>query len=215
MLLKRGIPDPEKLKELIQSAETLGITRHEGEADEDYAERSVKIVKLSAEVPKLFSNGSWDTGSVIDAVTLGLASIVASNYTGSDAKSIDQIVMSLLASRIRLYRSMDNQDPLPTWSDDDVRNLIKKFQLVDRPVDGDDSDKLQYARRILKALRMIEGALAVSEVTDFDVIEALCIELAVVFGKSPLPISIIEDLVARIPENSKLLKKDQDDEKDI
>jgi hypothetical protein len=78
-------------------------------------------------------------------------------------------------------------------------------------VGGKEHEKLAYARRALKALRMIESALAASDVTDFDAIEALSIELAVILGKSPLPKSIIEDLVARIPENAELLKEDQDD----
>lgn len=208
-----GSLDPEKLKEVIKIAEEdFKILRHDDESDEEYVKRALKITRLSSEIPKLFSDGTWDTGSVIDSVTLGLASIVAANYKDQEARTIDPVVLSLVADRIREYRILDGQEEKPDWSDDDVRGLIKKFQLVDRPVGGEESEKLRYARRTLKALRMIESSLAASEATDFDAIEALCIELAVIFGKSPLSKDLIEDLVARIPENSELLKKNKDEE---
>jgi len=206
---------PDKLKEVIKIAEEdFKILRHDSESDEAYVERALKITRFSAEIPKIFSDDTWDTGSVIDAVTLGLASIVATNYKDQDARTIDPVVLTLLADRIREYRVVDGQEVKPDWTDEAVKGLITKFQLVDRPVGGEESEKLAYARRALKALRMIESALAASDVTDFDAIEALSIELAVILGKSPLPKSVIEDLVARIPENAELLKEDKDDDEE-
>lgn len=211
-----GSLDPERLKGIIKIAEEdFKILRHEGESDEAYAERALRITRFSAEIPKLFSDDTWDTGSVVDSVTLGLASIVAANYKGQEARTIDPVVLSLLADRIREYRVVDGQEPKPDWTDEAVRELIKKFQLVDRPIGGEDHEKLAYARRTLKALRMVESALAASDVTDFDAIEALCMELAVILGKSPLPISVIKSLIDRIPKNAQLLKdKNSDDEED-
>ena len=139
------------------------------------------------------------------------ASIVATNYRDQDARTIDPVVLTLLADRIREYRVVDGQEVKPDWTDEAVKGLITKFQLVDRPVGGKGHEKLAYARRVLKALRMIESALAASDVTDFDAIEALSIELAVILGKSPLPKSVIGDLVARIPENAELLKDDDEE----
>ena len=202
---------PEKLQEVIEIAGDFKILRHDSETDEEYAERALKITRLSAEIPKLFSDKTWDTGSVVDAITLGLASIVASNYQGQDAKTIDPIVTVLLSDRIKEYRRIDGQKESLNWTDDDIRNLIKKFQLVDRPVGGKDSDKLDYARRTLKALRMTESALVAADCTDFDAIEALCMELAVIFGKSPLPLDIIQELIRRIPENAEQIRKDKSD----
>jgi hypothetical protein len=209
-----GPLEADKLQEYLKIAEDLRILRMDGESDEDYAERTIKIARLSAEIPKLFNDGSWDTGSVIDAVTLGLAGIISTNYK-DDSKTVDPYIITLLADRIRYYRSESGQEPLPDWTDDAVKDLIKKFQVVDRPIGGEESEKLAYARRSLKALRTVESALAASDVTDFDVIEALCMELAVIFGKSPLPTDVIEALVARIPENAELLKKDSDDSETI
>jgi hypothetical protein len=206
---------PERLQEIIEIAGDFGILRHDSESDEEYAERALRITRLSAEIPKLFSDKTWDTGSVIDAVTLGLASIVATNYQGQDAKTIDSVVTVLLSDRIKEYRRIDGQEPAPIWSDDDIRNLIKKFQLVDRPVGGKESDKLEYARRTLKALKMTESALVAADCTDFDAIEALCLELSVIFGKSPLPVDIIQELIKRIPENAEQFRKDKDDGEEI
>lgn len=206
---------PEKLQEVIEIASDFKILRHDSESDEEYAERALKITRLSAEIPKLFGDKTWDTGSVVDAITLGLASIVASNYQGQDAKTIDPIVTVLLSDRIKEYRRIGGQKESPIWSDDDIRNLIKKFQLVDRPVGGKESDKLEYARRTLKALRMTESALVAADCTDFDAIEALCLELSVIFGKSPLPVDIIQELIKRIPENAEQFRKDKDDGEEI
>jgi hypothetical protein len=40
-------------------------------------------------------------------------------------------------------------------------------------------------------------------------------ELAVIFGKSPLPLDIIQELIKRIPENAEQFRKDKDDGEEI
>lgn len=76
-----GPLEANKLQECLKIAEDLRILRMDGESDEDYAERAIKIAQLSEEIPKLFLlDRSLDTGSIIDAVTLGLAGIISTNY---------------------------------------------------------------------------------------------------------------------------------------
>jgi len=203
-----GSFDPELLKEIIRIAEEFQIPRYTGETDETYAERATRITRMSTEVPKLFANGTWDTGSVIDSITIGLASIIATNYHEDDPKSLDSMVVSLLASRIRRFRIIEGQKPDHDETDDKVRETIQKFQMIDRPTDGEDSEKILYARRVLMVVKMIDSILSASDATDFDIVEALCIELAEIFAKSPLTDDIIRDLISRVPETVKTIRKD-------
>jgi len=201
-----GPEDPDGLRKYLKIAENLNISRQSGESDKDYTERAIRISRMSGEIQRLFDDGTWDIMSVVDSITLSLANIVSTNYIDDDSETIDSYVTTVLADRIRHYRSELGQDPLPEWSDDDVLEFIKKFRLIDRPTNGKDSEKIAYARRVIKVMRTIESALVAANVTDFDAIEAFCAELAVIFGKSPLPQSMVKSLIERILVNSKLLK---------
>lgn len=199
------------LEESLKAAEGLSILRHDGESDEDYAERAIKIAQLSEEIPKLFLDRSLDIGSVIDAVTIGLASVISANYK-DESSTIDPYITTLLSDRIRYFRSESGQNQLPEWTDEDIKSFIKKFRLIDRPIGGKESEKITYARRVLRAIRTIESALVVSDVTDFDVIEAFCVELSTIFSRGPLPDRVIKDLLARIPKNVQFLKENDSEE---
>ena len=211
----------EQIDALLAAADDLAILRMDNESDADYAARVLKMLKAGADISRLFDDGTWQSGSVIDAVSLGLAGIIASHYPSS--RIIGPYAAVTLAERVDSYlEAAGEKIDRPKWSDQDIENLIREFRLVDRPTHGDRSEKITYARRVVKALRAIEKALVGSEATDFDAIEALTVELSIILGRSPLDQSICEDLLERIPMNIKAYRErrkqwedeDEDSEQD-
>jgi len=207
MLFQPKTTDSDSLKDyLIKTAsEGLKILRQPDETDEAYIERFIKIERQASKVLGLFDDETWDSGSVIDALTISLAGVVSTNYEDV-SETVDPYVSTVLADRIRYYRGSLGQDSTEP-SDDEVREFIEKFQLVDRPIGKGESEKLEYARRVMRTTKTIRSALVAANATDFDAIEALSVMLSTIFEKSPLPVDMIEFLVHRILENS---KKDDD-----
>ena len=207
MLFQPKTSDSDSLKDdLIKTAsEGLKILRHPDETDDAYIERFIKIERQSSKVLGLFDDETWDSGSVIDTLTISLAGVVSTNYE-DESGTIDPYVSTVLADRVRYYRNELGQGS-PEPSDDEVREFIEKFQLVDRPIGKGESEKLEYARRVMRTTKTIRSALVASDATDFDAIEALSVVLSTIFEKSPLPGDMIKFLLHRILENS---KKDDD-----